>query len=279
MAWGLIVWVFGEAFGAIFAPGLTVLFGAPGAVLVYAVAGALVALPVRVWESARPGRLILAGMGVFFLGMGLLQAWPGRGFWQGTLHGQPGSLTSMVQTMAGTSQPHVLSVIVSSFGDFTASHGFAVNLFAVIVLAGLGAVFCASAVRGDARLARIGVIAGTVFCLADWVLIEDLGFLGGLGTDPNSMIPLILMFTAGWLALTPTPQPDPRQRRPPAPRPPQWPRRPRPCQPSPLVGQPPRLPRARRPPPRPWPEPRRSRRRPAPVRPPVLDPSLDPRVT
>lgn len=31
VAWGLVVWVFGEAFGSIFAPGLTVLFGAPGA--------------------------------------------------------------------------------------------------------------------------------------------------------------------------------------------------------------------------------------------------------
>ena len=70
-------------------------------------------------------------------------------------------------------------------------------------------MFCVAAARGDARLARIGVIAGTVLCLADWVLIEDLGFLGGLGTDPNSMIPLILLFTAGWLALTPTPQPAP----------------------------------------------------------------------
>ena len=34
--WGLVVWVFGEAFGGIFAPGLTWLFGAPGAVLFYA---------------------------------------------------------------------------------------------------------------------------------------------------------------------------------------------------------------------------------------------------
>src|SRR3984957_5407700 len=33
VAWGLIVWSFGEAFGAILAPGLTVLFGAPGGVL------------------------------------------------------------------------------------------------------------------------------------------------------------------------------------------------------------------------------------------------------
>ena len=41
--WGLVVWVFGEAFGGIFAPGLTWLFGAPGAVLFYVAAGVLVA--------------------------------------------------------------------------------------------------------------------------------------------------------------------------------------------------------------------------------------------
>jgi cytochrome oxidase Cu insertion factor (SCO1/SenC/PrrC family) len=205
VAWGLVVWVFGEAFGGIFAPGLTVLFGAPGAVLMYAVAGALVALPERAWDTPRTGRLLLAGMGVFFTGMALLQAWPGRGFWQGRAHGQPGSLTGMIQSMAGTSQPHALGVIVSSFGDFTAAHGWGVNLFAVIALAGLGALFCVAAVRGDARLARAGVVAATVLCLADWLLVEDLGFLGGLGTDPNSMIPLILLFTAGGLALTSAP--------------------------------------------------------------------------
>jgi cytochrome oxidase Cu insertion factor (SCO1/SenC/PrrC family) len=205
VAWGLIVWAFGEAFGQIFAPGLTVLFGAPGAVLVYAVAGVLVALPERVWQTPRTGRLILAGMGTFFAGMALLQAWPGRGFWQGRIGGQPGTLTGMVQSMAGTSQPHVLAVIVSSFGGFTAAHGFAVNLFAVVVLAALGVIF----LSGRPWLVRIGVIAGAVFCLADWVLVEDLGFLGGLGTDPNSMIPLILLFTAGYLALTPAAQPEP----------------------------------------------------------------------
>ena len=30
VAWGLVVWAFGEAFGGLFAPGLTWLFGAPG---------------------------------------------------------------------------------------------------------------------------------------------------------------------------------------------------------------------------------------------------------
>jgi cytochrome oxidase Cu insertion factor (SCO1/SenC/PrrC family) len=207
--WGLVVWVFGEAFGGIFAPGLTILFGAPGAVLIYVVAGVLVALPERAWDSSRTGRVILAGMGVFFAGMALLQAWPGRGFWQGTVGGKPGTLAGMVQSMASTSQPHVLSSIVSAFGDFTAAHGFAVNLVAVIALAAIGAALCVSALRGNARLARVAVLVAGIFFLADWVLVEDLGFLGGLGTDPNSMIPLILLFTAGYLALSPALVPAP----------------------------------------------------------------------
>jgi len=204
--WGLIVWVFGEAFGGIFGAGLTVLFGAPGAAAFYVVAGLLIALPERAWQTARPGRLLLGGAGVFLAGMALLQAWPGRGFWQGTADGKPSALADMIQTMAGTQQPHALSVLVSGFGNFTAAHGFAVNLFAVIALAALGAGLAAGALRGDTRLALIAVVAATVFCLADWVLVEDLGFLGGLGTDPNSMIPLILLLIAGYLGLTPAPQ-------------------------------------------------------------------------
>ena len=204
VAWGLIVWAFGESFGGIFAPGLTVLFGAPGAVLIYVVAGALLALPERAWDDPRRiGRLLLGGVGVFFLGMALLQAWPGRGFWQGTLGGQPSGLAAMIKSMAGTSQPHAFEAIVSWFGNFTAAHGFAVNLAAVLALTVVGAGLFIAAVRADVRLARIAVIAGAVFCLADWVLVEDLGFFGGLGTDPNSMIPFILLFTAGYLGLAP----------------------------------------------------------------------------
>jgi cytochrome oxidase Cu insertion factor (SCO1/SenC/PrrC family) len=202
VAWGLIVWVFGESFGGIFAPGLSWLTGAPGAVLLYVVAGALIALPEGAWRSPRLGRLLLAGVGVFFAGMAVLQAWPGRGFWQGTVDGKPGTLSGMVQTMSGTPQPRFLSSLLSGFGSFTARHGFAVNLVVVIILAALGAIF----LTGRPRLVRYAVWAGIVFCLADWVLVQDFGFLGGLGTDPNSMIPLVLLFSAGYLALAPVPQ-------------------------------------------------------------------------
>jgi cytochrome oxidase Cu insertion factor (SCO1/SenC/PrrC family) len=202
VGWGLAVWVFGESFGGIFAPGLSWLTGAPGAVLIYAAAGALIALPEGAWRSPRLGRLLLAGVGLFFLGMALLQAWPGRGFWSGTINGKPGTLSGMVQSMAGTSQPHFLSSLLASFGSFDASHGFAVNLFVVIALAAMGAIF----LTGRPRLVRYAVGFGLVFCLADWVLVQDLGFLGGLGTDPNSMIPMALLFSAGYLALAPAPE-------------------------------------------------------------------------
>ncbi|MGH3219360.1 MAG: SCO family protein [Streptosporangiaceae bacterium] len=202
VAWGLAVWVFGESFGGIFAPGLSWLTGAPGAVLLYVVAGALIALPEGAWRSPRLGRLLLGGLGIFFVGMAVLQAWPGRGSWQGTLHGQPGPLTAMVQSMASTPQPHFLSALLSAFGSFAASNALAVNLVMVIALAAVGTIF----LTGSPRLVRWAMWFCVVFFLAVWVLVQDLGFLGGLGTDPNSMIPFLLLIAAGYLGLTQLPQ-------------------------------------------------------------------------
>jgi hypothetical protein len=126
-----------------------------------------------------------------------LQAQPGLGYWQGTMYGQPGPLATMIQSMAQTPQPRLLSGWVTAFGAFDQAHGFAVNLVAVVALAAVGAAF----LSGRRRLTRLGLIAFTVLCLADWVLVQDLGFLGGVGTDPNSMIPFILLAGAGYLAL------------------------------------------------------------------------------
>ena len=200
VAWGLIVWVFGEAFGQIFAPGLSWLFGAPGAVLFYCAAGALIALPDRAWEAPRLGRLVIRTMGVFFVGMALLQAWPGRGFWQGRAHTGTGTgtLTAMLRQMVQTPQPHLLASWVASFEAFDAAHGWAVNLFTVIVLTSIGVAF----LTGRTKAVRWAVLVGVVVCLADWALVEDLGFLGGVGTDPNSMVPMALVFIAGYLAIT-----------------------------------------------------------------------------
>jgi cytochrome oxidase Cu insertion factor (SCO1/SenC/PrrC family) len=210
--WALVVWVFGESFGGIFAPGLTWLTGAPGAAAVYVAAGLLIALPESAWRSPRLGRLTLAGLGLFLAGMAVLQAWPGRGFWPGISNGQPGTLAAMAQSMSLTPQPGFLSGWLFAFGTFDEAHGFAVNMLAVIALAVAGAAF----ISGRPRLVRLAFPLFVVLCLADWVLVQDLGFLGGLGTDPNSMIPWILLAGAGYLALTrvPVPQTAPAAARP-----------------------------------------------------------------
>ncbi len=200
IGWGLVVWVFGEAFGGIFAPGLTWMFGAPGAVLFYCIGGLLVALPEQAFSSPRLGRIIVRAGGVFLLGMAVLQAWPGRGYWQG----RNGNLSAMVQQMAQTPQPHVLSSWLGSFGSFVQTHGWGVNLFVVIALAGIGTLL----LSGRRDLIRGGLVAFVVLSVADWVLVEDLGFLGGVGTDPNSMIPMALVLVTGYLAMVHLPVPQ-----------------------------------------------------------------------
>jgi cytochrome oxidase Cu insertion factor (SCO1/SenC/PrrC family) len=200
VGWGLVVWVFGEAFGGILGSGQSWLFGAPGAVLLYVVAGVLIALPERAWIGQRVGRALLGVLGTFFIGMAVLQAWPGRGFWQGQRnpHATAGSLTSMVQSMSKTPQPHALSSVVSSFASFDAQHGWFVNLFIVLALTGIGLAF----LTGREQVTFVALVCCSILCIAVWVFVQDLGFLGGLGTDPNSMIPTVVLAGVGYLALT-----------------------------------------------------------------------------
>jgi cytochrome oxidase Cu insertion factor (SCO1/SenC/PrrC family) len=197
--WGMVVWVFGEAFGGIFGQGSSWLFGLPGAVLFYVAAGALIALREEWWATDKLGKGLLRCTGVFFIGMGMLQAWPGRGFWTGQADpaATPGTLTAMVKQMAATPQPSLLSSWTRAFGAFDAGHGWAVNLVAVLFLVGIGVCL----VSGVPRLLRIAVVVGVVGCLADWVLVQDFGFLGGVGTDPNSMIPTVALLAGGYLAV------------------------------------------------------------------------------
>ena len=102
----------------------------------------LIALPERAWSRPAAGPAgSRPGPALFLVGMAVLQAWPGRGFWQGTAHGQPGTLAGMTQTMAQTPQPGFLSAWVNAFTAFDQAHGFAVNLFVVVALAVIAAAF------------------------------------------------------------------------------------------------------------------------------------------
>jgi hypothetical protein len=206
--WGLVVWVFGEALGGTLAPGASWLTGAPGAALFYVAAGALLALPAGAWRDPRLGRRILQVSGGLLAAFAVLQAWPGSGFWQGWSAGPAGSrrlgpLPYAIGSMAAARQPAWLHDLVAWFAAVVAAHGLAVNLTAVAVLAGTGACL----LTGWPTAARPAAGAAIGFCLADWLLVQDLGVFGGLGTDPNSMLPQVLILTAGVLACTATARP------------------------------------------------------------------------
>ena len=139
VAWGLVVWVFGEAFGRDLRarPDLAVRRARRGAVLLR---GRAADRPARAPLAAAagpdgPGRARACSSSAW----PCCRPGPGAGFWQGTLHGKPGTLTGMVSDMASTPQPALLAGWARDFGSFTAAHGFAVNLFTVIALAVLGA--------------------------------------------------------------------------------------------------------------------------------------------
>jgi cytochrome oxidase Cu insertion factor (SCO1/SenC/PrrC family) len=101
------------------------------------------------------------------------------------------------------------------FSDYNA---FTVNLVAVLGLALAGGGLLAGAgMPGPRALARGGwrswgpprprvlrraLIGATAFCLVVWVFVQDFGIPGGLGTDPNSMLPWVLLLWTGRRAMT-----------------------------------------------------------------------------
>ena len=130
--------MFGEAFGQIFAPGQSWMFGLPGAVLFYCVAGALLALPED--RGARhgsaggsPGHRACSWSAWHCCRPGLVEV---SGRVNPTGHATPGAVTIMARQMAATPQPHLLSSWVAAFARFDAAHGWGVNLFVVVALAG-----------------------------------------------------------------------------------------------------------------------------------------------
>ncbi len=114
--------------------------------------------------------------------MAVLQAWPGNGFWTA---GSSGALPAMAAEMSETPQPHAIAQVLGHFGGFAAEHAVLVNAFVVAALGAIGLAL----LSGRRRAARVAVGAALVVSLADWVLVQDFGVFGGVGTDPNSMIP------------------------------------------------------------------------------------------
>jgi len=195
LAFSAVVWVGGEFFGGLLTPGASWLSGAPGAIVAYVLAAALLLVRGERWKNGDAGRLARGAVWVWMLAAAALQALPWEGSWSG------GGLSAAFGLAAHNSQPAAFLGPITMAGQLAQSHPIAVNTALVVILVTLGAGLLRSAAStpaGATSSASALVTAGIVLCLATWWLAQDFGVLGGLATDPNSALPLAVVLAAGW---------------------------------------------------------------------------------
>jgi hypothetical protein len=184
--WVLTVWWFGEAFGMLFANMAEPLTGAPGAVLLYALVGALV------WPSDRVAGLLDArGARTMWAALWLVMAW----LWLGPASSGSHSVSSVLE--AGGSGIGPLTSVQHWVAGGAAGNGLVI----AVVFAALS-VAIALGVATDRR-ARPLLWLSIVMNLAFWVIGQGVGeiFAGG-ATDPNagplfSLLALAMLPTVG----------------------------------------------------------------------------------
>lgn len=192
-AWVLAVWWFGEAFGMMFMATTAIggiamatpLTGAPGAVLLYALVGAIV------WPNGRPGGLFgVLGARLVWAGLWLVMAW----LWLVEGGGANGIHNAINAAPSGMSW---LSSLQDGFASITQGNGV---IFSLIL--GVLSIAVAVAVLANWR-AKEFLILAAVLNLIYWLVGQGLGgiFEGG-ATDPNAG-PLFMLMAYALYQLVP----------------------------------------------------------------------------
>jgi cytochrome oxidase Cu insertion factor (SCO1/SenC/PrrC family) len=190
IAWSLVIWFVGESLGGLFAGGAGWLTGAPGAALVYALAAALLLMPVSAWRDGRAAirtRRLTAG---WLAVAAFLTALPSEGFWTAS------GLSAPFADGVGVQPSAVLRAPISQLGAYAIRAPHTLNLLVVTVL---GALAVALWLSGRTAL----IVAALGWCLLTWWLGQNFGVLGGTATDPNTALPLALLLAAALPAWRP----------------------------------------------------------------------------
>ena len=179
VVWALIIWGPGEAFGNIVARG-SWLLGSPGSALLYAIGAIVLLFPVSIWTTRRMVRVFELFMAGLWALAALLQAWPGSAWWN------PTRLPHFLLSQARMPQPSFVSspiYVVAHWIDRsgTMANGMLVALFVVLALLWM---------RGHAGRGAVAVSLGVT--ILTWWFGQDLGVFGGMSTDPNSGVLLVL---------------------------------------------------------------------------------------
>ena len=196
VAWGMVVWIPGEALGGMIFPQASMAFGAPGAALVYIVASLMLWPRHRSGDQAAFAEESVADGGL--LGhRGSLVTW--AVLWMGT---------ALLELQKGNYAPHAISALIDNvapggpspipamnhgIANLLRNHGteFAFVVFAVQIWVGY------SALRRPTRKAAL--ITGIAISAVLWIVPQNFGgMLTGRATDPNTAPLLVLLAVILW---------------------------------------------------------------------------------
>lgn len=185
VAWALGVWFFGEALSGLATGNASLLSGAPGAVLLYAVL-ALAAWPHRGDSDIPPARWLPLAWATVWIGAAVLQALPenARGI-------------DIATAIRANGSPHSFASLDNSIASWISRHGtpILVVLLVVEVLVGLAAL--------EQKTLPLAAGTGLAFSLLIWIFSQNFGALyTGQATDPNAA-PLIALMAIALLRVDP----------------------------------------------------------------------------
>jgi uncharacterized membrane protein YwaF len=216
MIWGLSVWFAGEGLAGMASGHATLLMGAPGAALLYAIIAAAVfpRQSTKKKQANQPAYWLAIVWAVLWLGGAVFQLLPGQNSVSdlssmivGNISGAPGWLAT-IDTHAAN--------FVNRFGTTTSSmanmHMTTLQMAQMSTRpgSGYGLILLLAVVQSIIGLAifiprygrKIAVITGIVLSLVFWVVGQSLGgYYTGLATDPNSG-PLYILLAIAILGCT-----------------------------------------------------------------------------
>jgi hypothetical protein len=184
IVWALLVWYLAEGLSGMASGHASIINGAPGSALVYAVLAAA-AWPREDSSREAPATWLPYAWAVLWVGAAIFQALPGQ---------NTGAAVAGVVTGGASGAPGWLASADNSVGAWVTHHG----LLLVVVLVVAEALIGVGALTRWTR--KPAVALGLALTVVFWVLGQDLGQIySGQATDPNSG-PLIALMAIALLA-------------------------------------------------------------------------------